>query len=99
MSNCRHSSHFPVLYMCCFVLQDPLTEHAAYEQMALFASACAFSWSKWNARCGAEHLVMQVFSFTHRYSTTVEVYCTTWVAFTKNNLKFTHPQELQGREI
>lgn len=45
-------------------LQDPLTEHAAYEQMALFASACAFSWSKWNARCGAEHLVMQVFPLT-----------------------------------
>lgn len=43
-------------------LQDPLTEHAAYEQMALFTSACAFSWSKWNAKCGAEHLVMQVLS-------------------------------------
>ncbi|XP_073336496.1 dynein axonemal intermediate chain 7 [Pagrus major] len=40
--------------------KDPLTEHAAYEQMALFASACAFSWSKWNAKCGAEHLVLQV---------------------------------------
>ncbi|KAM6896104.1 dynein axonemal intermediate chain 7 [Lycodopsis pacificus] len=40
--------------------KDPLTEHAAYEQMALFASACAFSWSKWNAKCGAAHLVMQV---------------------------------------
>ncbi|XP_047431210.1 dynein axonemal intermediate chain 7 isoform X2 [Mugil cephalus] len=39
--------------------KDPLTEHAAYEQMALFASACAFSWSKWNAKCGTEHLVMQ----------------------------------------
>lgn len=42
------------------LLQDPLTEHAAYEQMALFASACAFSWSKWNAKCGAERVVMQV---------------------------------------
>ncbi|XP_029017410.1 dynein axonemal intermediate chain 7 isoform X2 [Betta splendens] len=42
---------------CC---KDPLTEHAAYEQMALLASACAFSWSKWNAKCRAEHLVMQV---------------------------------------
>uniref|UniRef100_A0A3Q4I3L2 Dynein axonemal intermediate chain 7 n=1 Tax=Neolamprologus brichardi TaxID=32507 RepID=A0A3Q4I3L2_NEOBR len=42
--------------------KDPLTEHAAYEQMALFSSACAFSWSKWNAKCGAEHLVMQVLS-------------------------------------
>ncbi|XP_039891524.1 dynein intermediate chain CFAP94, axonemal isoform X1 [Simochromis diagramma] len=40
--------------------KDPLTEHAAYEQMALFSSACAFSWSKWNAKCGAEHLIMQV---------------------------------------
>ncbi|KAM7378036.1 hypothetical protein PAMA_013097 [Pampus argenteus] len=40
--------------------KDPLTEHAAYEQMALFASACAYSWSKWNAKCGSEHLVMQV---------------------------------------
>uniref|UniRef100_A0A3Q1F0M0 Dynein axonemal intermediate chain 7 n=1 Tax=Acanthochromis polyacanthus TaxID=80966 RepID=A0A3Q1F0M0_9TELE len=39
--------------------KDPLTEHAAYEQMALFASACAFSRSKWNSKCGAEHLVMQ----------------------------------------
>ncbi|XP_029902303.1 dynein axonemal intermediate chain 7 [Myripristis murdjan] len=40
--------------------KDPLTEHAAYEQMALLSSACAFSWSQWNAKCGAEHLVMQV---------------------------------------
>ncbi|KAM9328379.1 dynein axonemal intermediate chain 7 [Pholidichthys leucotaenia] len=39
--------------------KDPLTEHAAYEQMALLASACAFSWSKWNAKCESEHLVMQ----------------------------------------
>ncbi|XP_072233433.1 dynein axonemal intermediate chain 7, partial [Leuresthes tenuis] len=39
--------------------KDPLTEHAAYEQMALCASACAFSWSKWNSKCGAEHLVVQ----------------------------------------
>lgn len=51
--------------LCGFsALQDPLTEHAAYEQMALFASACAFSWSKWNAKCGAEHLVMQVLLLT-----------------------------------
>lgn len=35
-------------------------EHAAYEQMALCASACAFSRSKWNASCGSEHLVVQV---------------------------------------
>ncbi|KAM4569867.1 dynein axonemal intermediate chain 7 [Odontesthes bonariensis] len=40
--------------------KDPLTEHATYEQMALSASACAFSWSRWNAKCGAEHLVLQV---------------------------------------
>ncbi|XP_070410538.1 dynein axonemal intermediate chain 7 isoform X2 [Nothobranchius furzeri] len=41
-------------------LMDPLAEHAAYNQMALFASACAFSRSKWNAKCGAEHVVLQV---------------------------------------
>uniref|UniRef100_A0A3B4ULR7 Dynein axonemal intermediate chain 7 n=1 Tax=Seriola dumerili TaxID=41447 RepID=A0A3B4ULR7_SERDU len=54
--------------------KDPLTEHAAYEQMALFASACAFSWSKWNAKCGAEHLVMQVFLLTHRYGNSWSLY-------------------------
>lgn len=42
-------------------LQDPLTEHAIYEQMALVSSVCAFSWSKWNSRSGDEHLVFQVF--------------------------------------
>uniref|UniRef100_A0A3Q3IRU9 Dynein axonemal intermediate chain 7 n=1 Tax=Monopterus albus TaxID=43700 RepID=A0A3Q3IRU9_MONAL len=46
-------------YVCSYC-KDPLAEHAAYKQMALFASACAFSWSKWNAKCGAEHLVLQV---------------------------------------
>ncbi|KAK5613900.1 hypothetical protein CRENBAI_014665 [Crenichthys baileyi] len=40
--------------------KESLTEQAVYEQMALFASACAFSWSKWNAICGEEHLVLQV---------------------------------------
>ncbi|XP_054608889.1 dynein axonemal intermediate chain 7 isoform X2 [Dunckerocampus dactyliophorus] len=40
--------------------KDPLTEHTAYEQMSLFASVCAFSWSKWNAQCGAEHVIMKV---------------------------------------
>ncbi|KAM4615617.1 dynein axonemal intermediate chain 7 [Polymixia lowei] len=40
--------------------KEPLTEHAAYEQMALLSSSHAFSWSQWNAKCGAEHLVMQV---------------------------------------
>ncbi|KAM6895697.1 dynein axonemal intermediate chain 7 [Xenentodon cancila] len=40
--------------------KDPLTEHAAYEQMALFASACAFSWSKWNAKSGDGEMVIQV---------------------------------------
>ncbi|KAM9824535.1 dynein axonemal intermediate chain 7 [Neosynchiropus ocellatus] len=39
--------------------KDPLTEHAVYEQMALYSSSCAFSWSKWNSVCGAEHLVVQ----------------------------------------
>lgn len=42
-------------------LQDPLTEHAIYEQMALISTVCAFSWSRWNSRSGNEHLVIQVF--------------------------------------
>uniref|UniRef100_A0A3B3H620 Dynein axonemal intermediate chain 7 n=1 Tax=Oryzias latipes TaxID=8090 RepID=A0A3B3H620_ORYLA len=44
----------------CRKVTNPTTEHAAYQQMALLASACAFSWSKWNTQCGDEHLVMQV---------------------------------------
>ncbi|KAK0145462.1 Protein CASC1 [Merluccius polli] len=39
--------------------KEPLSEHAVYEQMALLASAVAFSWSQWNAKCGAEHMVIQ----------------------------------------
>ncbi|MGH0147563.1 UNVERIFIED_CONTAM: hypothetical protein FKN15_076844 [Acipenser sinensis] len=35
-------------------------EQAIYEQMALASSAYAFSWSKWNAVCGTEHIVIQV---------------------------------------
>nr|A6H8T2.2 RecName: Full=Dynein axonemal intermediate chain 7 [Danio rerio] len=40
-------------------LKDPLIEHAVYEQMALMSSAVAFSWSRWNAQCRQEHLVLQ----------------------------------------
>uniref|UniRef100_A0A3Q2CFX1 Dynein axonemal intermediate chain 7 n=1 Tax=Cyprinodon variegatus TaxID=28743 RepID=A0A3Q2CFX1_CYPVA len=43
-----------------FCRKESLTEQVVYKQMALFASACAFSWSKWNAKCGEEHLVLQV---------------------------------------
>ncbi|KAK2892757.1 hypothetical protein Q8A67_012745 [Cirrhinus molitorella] len=39
--------------------KDPLIEHTVYEQMALMSSAVAFSWSRWNAQCGQEHLVLQ----------------------------------------
>lgn len=49
-----------------FSLQDPLTEHAIYEQMALISTVCAFSWSKWNAKCGDEYLVIQVLSIKYR---------------------------------
>ncbi|TRY62242.1 hypothetical protein DNTS_020207 [Danionella cerebrum] len=42
-------------------LKDPLIEHAVYEQMALMSSAVAFSWSRWNSKCGQEHLVLQAF--------------------------------------
>ncbi|XP_054889727.1 dynein axonemal intermediate chain 7 isoform X2 [Poeciliopsis prolifica] len=38
--------------------KNPLIEQFAYDQMALSASACAFSWSKWNATCGEENLVL-----------------------------------------
>ncbi|KAK1790314.1 hypothetical protein P4O66_014219, partial [Electrophorus voltai] len=40
--------------------KDPLIEHTAYEQMALVSSAFAFSWSRWNAQCQQQHLVLQV---------------------------------------
>lgn len=49
-----------------FSLQDPLTEHAIYEQMALISTVCAFSWSKWNAKCGDEYLVIQVLPIKYR---------------------------------
>ncbi|XP_043989814.1 dynein axonemal intermediate chain 7 [Gambusia affinis] len=39
--------------------KNPLIEQFAYDQMALFASACAFSRSKWNATCGEENVVLQ----------------------------------------
>ncbi|KAJ8392335.1 hypothetical protein AAFF_G00076990 [Aldrovandia affinis] len=39
--------------------KDPLTEEAVYEQMAFMASTVAFSWSRWNAQCGQEHIVLQ----------------------------------------
>ncbi|XP_077357665.1 dynein axonemal intermediate chain 7 [Festucalex cinctus] len=42
---------------CC---KDPLREHVAYEQMALFASVCTFSWSKWNAQSGPEHIIVKM---------------------------------------
>ncbi|XP_066561446.1 dynein axonemal intermediate chain 7 isoform X1 [Amia ocellicauda] len=35
-------------------------EQAAYEQMALLSSVFAFAWSRWNAACGKDHLVIQV---------------------------------------
>ncbi|XP_057711930.1 dynein axonemal intermediate chain 7 isoform X1 [Corythoichthys intestinalis] len=43
-----------------FSRKDPKIEHVAYEQMALFASVCTFSWSKWNAECGPEHFVVKL---------------------------------------
>lgn len=48
-------------------VQDPLIEHAVYEQMALVSSAFAFSRSQWNAQCGQEHLVLQVQAHTHQW--------------------------------
>ncbi|XP_041109850.1 dynein intermediate chain CFAP94, axonemal [Polyodon spathula] len=43
-----------------FNSKNPQAEQAIYEQMALVSSAYAFSWSKWNAVCGTEHIVIQV---------------------------------------
>ncbi|RXM33366.1 Protein CASC1 [Acipenser ruthenus] len=43
-----------------FNSKNPQAEQAIYEQMALASSAYAFSWSKWNAVCGTEHIVIQV---------------------------------------
>ncbi|XP_049617547.1 dynein axonemal intermediate chain 7 isoform X2 [Syngnathus scovelli] len=40
--------------------KDPRREHVAYEQMSLFASVCTFSWSKWNAQCGPQYIVVKV---------------------------------------
>ncbi|NWJ09709.1 CASC1 protein, partial [Crypturellus undulatus] len=38
----------------------PLAEVRAYQQMALVASAFAFSWSKWNLESGEEQIVFKV---------------------------------------
>ncbi|XP_029456007.1 protein CASC1 [Rhinatrema bivittatum] len=35
-------------------------EKAAYEQMALLSPTYSFSWSKWNAESGYEHIVLKV---------------------------------------
>ncbi|KAG7264060.1 hypothetical protein CRUP_028580, partial [Coryphaenoides rupestris] len=62
--------HLQGIWMRCGALQkamaaaglnvfDPLSEHTVYEQMALLASTMAFLRSRWNAKCGAEHMVVQ----------------------------------------
>ncbi|XP_061663113.1 dynein axonemal intermediate chain 7 isoform X2 [Syngnathoides biaculeatus] len=40
--------------------KDPIMEDITYEQLALFASVCGFSWSKWNAQSGPEHIIIKV---------------------------------------
>jgi hypothetical protein len=37
------------MVILCYILQHPVLEEWCYEQMALAASAFAFSWSKWNS--------------------------------------------------
>ncbi|NXD11064.1 CASC1 protein, partial [Nothocercus nigrocapillus] len=44
----------------CVNKKAPLTEVKAYQQMALVASAFAFSWSKWNLESGEEQIVLKV---------------------------------------
>uniref|UniRef100_A0A8D0LCV6 Dynein axonemal intermediate chain 7 n=1 Tax=Sphenodon punctatus TaxID=8508 RepID=A0A8D0LCV6_SPHPU len=38
----------------------PATELAAYQQIALVASAFAFGWSKWNLECGEDRVIFKV---------------------------------------
>lgn len=42
------------------MLQTPLAEVTTYQQMALVASAFAFSWSKWNLASGQDQVVFKV---------------------------------------
>uniref|UniRef100_A0A3B5LNR9 Dynein axonemal intermediate chain 7 n=1 Tax=Xiphophorus couchianus TaxID=32473 RepID=A0A3B5LNR9_9TELE len=51
--------YFENILLLSALFQNPLIEQFAYDQMALFASACAFKWSKWNDTCGEENLVLQ----------------------------------------
>ncbi|XP_067162047.1 dynein axonemal intermediate chain 7 isoform X3 [Apteryx mantelli] len=44
----------------CVNKKAPLAEVRAYQQMALVASAFAFSWSKWNLESGEEQVVLKV---------------------------------------
>ncbi|NXE47467.1 CASC1 protein, partial [Casuarius casuarius] len=44
----------------CVNKKAPLAEFRAYRQMALVASAFAFSWSKWNLESGEEQVVLKV---------------------------------------
>ncbi|NWI17722.1 CASC1 protein, partial [Crypturellus soui] len=44
----------------CVNKKAPLAEVRAYQQMALVASAFAFSWSKWNLQSGEEQIVFKV---------------------------------------
>ncbi|KYO36736.1 protein CASC1 isoform D [Alligator mississippiensis] len=54
---------FPAEYSCKYVYvnkKTPLAEIRAYQQMALTASAFAFSWSKWNLESGEDQVVFKV---------------------------------------
>ncbi|XP_025948434.2 dynein axonemal intermediate chain 7 isoform X2 [Dromaius novaehollandiae] len=44
----------------CVNKKAPLAEFRAYQQMALVASAFAFSWSKWNLESGEEQVVLKI---------------------------------------
>uniref|UniRef100_A0A8C8SXU5 Dynein axonemal intermediate chain 7 n=1 Tax=Pelusios castaneus TaxID=367368 RepID=A0A8C8SXU5_9SAUR len=44
----------------CVNKKTPLAEVTAYEQLALVASAFAFSWSKWNLASGQDQVVFKV---------------------------------------
>ena len=47
------------LLSCGFRHQEDWLEQNIYQEMALTASAFAYTWSKWNADCGKDKIIIQ----------------------------------------
>ena len=59
---CTYHIHivlFNVLY------QEDWLENNIYQEMALTASAFAYTWSKWNADCGKDKIIIQAVEKLH----------------------------------